>query len=126
MSEDKDPNVSMIELQEEFIQHMERGGRKIRVLALIATLTGGYFAISYVLQLAIVPYALGITRQTVILVDPSLMALEAVSLAVALLWLFAGVRDLSFQGKMAKRIKEIRALQAEVAKKYGLENGSQG
>ena len=45
MSEDRDPEVSMIEMQEEFIQHMERGGRKIRLLALVATLAGGYIAL---------------------------------------------------------------------------------
>lgn len=120
MSEDKDPNVASIELHEEFIQHMEQGGRKIRTLALIATIAGGYFAFSYFLQLVILPYVLGITSQTVNLIDPSLMGLEVVSLVIALLWFYAGLRDLAFQRKMAKQIKEIRVLEAEVAKKYGL------
>jgi len=75
----------------------------------------------YFLQLVIFPYVLGITSQTVNLVDPGLMGLEVVSLAIALLWLYAGLRDLVFQGRMAKQIKEIRSLQAQVARKYGLD-----
>jgi hypothetical protein len=120
MAEDKDPNVSMIELQEEFIQHMERGGRKIRVLALIAALAGAYFAVNYFLQLVVLPYALGITTQTVNLVDPGLMAVGSVSLVISLLWLYTGFRDFVFAGKMATQIKEIRNLQSQLAKQYGL------
>jgi hypothetical protein len=120
MSEDKNPNVASIELHEEFIQHMERGGRKIQILALIATLAGAYFSVVYFLQLFILPYVLGITTQTVNLVDPSLMGLEVISLLIALLWFYAGLRDLAFQSNMAKRIREIRALQRQLAAKYDL------
>jgi hypothetical protein len=120
MSEAKDPNVSMIELQEEFIQHMERGGRKITLLAVIATIAGAYFAINYFLQLVVFPYALGITSQTVNLVDPSLVVVGALSFAISLLWFYAGLRDLVFGRKMAKQIREIRELQSQAAKKYGL------
>lgn len=111
----------MIELQEEFIQHMERGGRKIRGLALIATLSGGYFAISYFAQLVVLPYGLGITSQTVDLVDPSLVAVGIASLVISVLWVYAGVRDLLFGRRLAKQIREIRGIQSRVAKEYGLE-----
>ncbi|MDG6990167.1 MAG: hypothetical protein JRM99_01955 [Nitrososphaerota archaeon] len=120
MGEDADPAVSIIEAQEEFIQHMEKGGRKITVLAVIATLAGGYFAVSYFVQLVILPYVLGVTTQTVDLLDPGLMVAGAVSLAVSLLWLYAGLRDLTFGRRMAKQIKAIRVLQSAAAKKYGL------
>lgn len=121
MPEDRDPNVSMIELQEEFIRHYERGGKKVRFLAFVATLAGGYFALVYFLQLIILPFALGIRSQTVNLVDPSLMALEAVGLAIALLWFLAGLRDLAFAGRLARQVREIRALQAQVAREYSLD-----
>jgi len=120
MSEDKDPSVSIIELQEEFIQHMERGGRKIRLLALIAIIAGAYFALNYFFQLVVLPYGLGITSETVNLVDPALVALGSVSLVVSLLWFYAGVRDLVFERRLAKRIREVRELQSQVAQKYSL------
>jgi len=120
MSEDKDPSVSIIELQEEFVQHIERGGRKITLLALIAAVSGAYFALNYFLQLVVLPYGLGITSQTVNLVDPVLVAVGTVSLVISLLWLYAGLRDLMFGRRLEKRIKELRELQAQVAQKYGL------
>jgi hypothetical protein len=120
MSGDRDPNVSSIELLEEFMQHIERGGSKIKLLALIAMLAGGYFAVSYFVQLVVLPYFLGIASQTVNLVDPSLVAAGLVSLAISLLWFFSGLRDLLFERRLAARIKEIRALQAQVAERYGL------
>ena len=120
MSEDRDLNVTMIEMQEEFVQHMERGGRKIALLAAIAALSGAYFAVNYFLQLAILPYVLGIRTQTVNLVDPGLVAVGVASLAVSLLWSYAGLRDLFFARRMAKQVREIRRLQSQVASKYGL------
>jgi hypothetical protein len=126
MSEDKDPGVSMIELQEEFIRHMERGGKKIRTLALVATVTGAYFAVSYFVQLVVLPYGLGITNQPVDLVDPGVVAAGVLSLAVAVLWCFAGARNLLFERRLAERIREVRKLQSETAKKYGLGGQTQG
>ena len=120
MSEDKDPGVSIIELQEEFIQHMERGGRKIILLALIAVVSGAYFALNYFLQLIVLPYGLGIRSQTVNLVDPALVAVGTVSFVISLLWLYAGLRNLMFGRRLEKRIKELRELQAQAAQKYGL------
>ncbi|MDG6909063.1 MAG: hypothetical protein JRN16_09435 [Nitrososphaerota archaeon] len=120
MPEEKDAGVSIIELQEEFIQHMERGGKKIRLLSLVATIVGAYFAVSYFVQLVVLPYGLGITSQTVDLVNPGLVGLGILSLAISLLWCYAGVRNLLFERKLAERIREVRELQAESAKKYGL------
>jgi len=120
MSQDKDLSVSIIELQEEFVQHMERGGRKIVLLALVAVVSGAYFALNYFLQLVVLPYGLGIKSQTVDLVDPALVAVGTVSLVISLLWLYAGLRDLVFGRRLEKRIKELRELQAQVAQRYGL------
>jgi len=120
MSQDKDLSVSIIELQEEFVQHMERGGRKIILLALVAVVSGAYFALNYFLQLVVLPYGLGIKSQTVDLVDPALVAVGTVSLVISLLWLYAGLRDLVFGRRLEKRIKELRELQAQVAQRYGL------
>lgn len=121
LHESDDPGVSIIELQEEFIQHVERGGRKIRMLALIATVAGAYFAASYFAQLVIFPYVLGVTSEPVDLVDPGVVAAGVLSLAVSVLWLYAGVRNLLFERRLAKRVMEVRRLQSEIAKRYGLE-----
>jgi len=90
------------------------------LLALIAVVSGAYFALNYFLQLVVLPYGLGITSQTVDLVDPALVAAGTVSLVISLLWLYAGLRDLMFGRRLEKRIRELRQLQARVAQKYGL------
>jgi len=90
------------------------------LLALIAVVSGAYFALNYFLQLVVLPYGLGITSQTVDLVDPALVAAGSVSLVISLLWLYAGLRDLMFGRRLEKRIRELRQLQAQVAQKYGL------
>lgn len=121
MSDEKDPAVSVIELQEEFIQHMEQGGRRILLLAAVATVAGAYFTINYFLQLVVLPFGLGITTQTVNLLDPGLMAVGAVSLVISLLWVYAGVSDLTFGRRMMKRVREVRQIQSQAAQSYGLE-----
>lgn len=121
MPEDEDVSVSVIELQEEFVEHVERGGRKILALSLVATVAGAYFAANYFLQLVVLPYGLGITSQTVNLVDPSLVAVGLASLAISLLWFYAGLRDLQFARRLAKQVKAIRDRQSQVAREYGLE-----
>ncbi|MDG6988045.1 MAG: hypothetical protein JRN21_01830 [Nitrososphaerota archaeon] len=121
MSEDGDAGVSIIELQEEFIQHLESGGRRIRTLAIIATVAGAYFALSYFVQLVVLPYMLGVTTQTVDLVSPGLVAAGVVSLVVSLLWCYVGLRDILFQRRMSRRIKDVRELQSETRKRYGLD-----
>jgi hypothetical protein len=121
MSGESDPFVSGTELHEEFIQRVERSGRAIRRLSLLTVFVAGVLAASYFGQLVLLPFALGVKTQTVDLVDPALMALEAVLLALTLAWLYIGVRDYAFVGKLERQVREIRALQAEAAKKYGLE-----
>lgn len=122
MSEDKDPYVSGIEIHEEFMQHIERGGGIIKTLAVITILVSGALAVSYVSQLVILPFALGITSQTVNLVDPSLMATEVALLTLTLIWFYVGLRDYRFVRKMARQVREIRVLEAQAAKKYGLDS----
>jgi len=48
------------------------------------------------------------------------MAVGGVSLIISLLWFYAGLRNIIFERRLARRIKEIRALQTQVAEKYGL------
>jgi len=48
------------------------------------------------------------------------VAIGAISLVISLMWLYAGLRDLAFERRIARRIKEVRELQAQVAQKYSL------
>jgi len=122
MSEDKNPNVSTIELHEEFIQHIENGGGLIRTLSAVTVVVAALLAISYLSQLVLLPYVYGVKSQTVNLVDPALQATELLLTVLTLVWLYVGLRDYFFARRLAKQVKEIRAMEAEVAKKYGLDS----
>ena len=122
MSEDRDPYVSGIELHEEFIQRIERGGKMIRALSLATILVAGVLAVSYFSQLVILPFVLGVRSQTVDLVDPPLMALEAVILCLTLAWLYVGLRNYFFADRLERQVREIRAIQAQVASRHSLED----
>ena len=117
MPEDNDPGVMAIEAHEDFLEHVERGGSKIRSLSRVTVPVASLLTISYLLQLVVFPFLLGVRAQTVDLVDPTLMAFEAGLLALTLAWLYVGVRDYRFATKLAKQIREIRELQDQKERK---------
>ena len=77
MPEDKHPGVMAINAHEDFLEHVERGSSKIRFLSRVTVLVASLLTISYLLQLVVLPFVLGVRAQTVDLVDPTLMAFEA-------------------------------------------------
>jgi len=117
MPEDTHPGVMAINAHEDFLEHVERGSSKIRFLSRVTVLVASLLTISYLLQLVVFPFLLGVRSQTVDLVDPTLMAFEAVLLALTLAWLYVGVRDYRFTTKLAKQIKEIRELQDQMQRR---------
>jgi hypothetical protein len=116
-----DPYVSALELHEQFVQRVEREGRMMRIISMVTIVVSGVLALSYVSQLVVVPFVLGIKTQTVDLVDPALMAAEVLVAALALVWFYVGLRGYLFARRMSAQVKEIRRMQAGVAEKYGLE-----
>ena len=108
-----------IDTYEEFLQRVEAVGSKMRVLSVVTILVALLLAATYVSQLLVVPFLLGVTTQTVNLVDPTLIAFESGLLILALIWLYVGVRDYRFMTKLARQIREIRSVQSELAKRIG-------
>jgi hypothetical protein len=118
LSEDRDPKMMVIEMHEEFIQHMEKGGSIIKTLSSITVVVALLLVGSYAYELAS-PYFTGTTSVTVNLVDPVLQATEIGLLALGLAWLSIGLRDLVFTRKMSKAIREVRALEKEIEERIG-------
>jgi hypothetical protein len=116
MSDDRDPKVMAIEMHEEFIQHIERGGSKIKTLSWTTVIVALILVGSYIYQLAL-PYATGTTSVTVNLADPTLQATELGVMVLGLVWLYVGVRDLLFTSKMDRAIREVRALEKDIEKR---------
>lgn len=114
-AQEKSPVVSMIETHEEFIQHIEGGSSMMRTLSAITIVVSLVLLLAYISQL-LLPYATGVTTQTVNLVDPTLQATEVAVSVLALLWLYVGIRDLLFSQRMRRAIREIRALERDMEK----------
>ncbi|MDV3278014.1 MAG: hypothetical protein LYZ69_06045 [Nitrososphaerales archaeon] len=117
MSEKEEPQAAAaLGLHEEFIRHVESGASKIRTLSIITILVALGLAASYAYQLAL-PSLTGATTVTVNLADPLLEATELLLLALSLVWLYVGLRDLLFTRRMAKSIRDARMAEREIEKR---------
>jgi hypothetical protein len=119
MSEDeRSPGVMKIETADDFMQHIEAGGNKIRVLAVTSVVVAILLIAAYILQL-LLPFTTNTKVVEVNLADPSLMALELFLVALGAAWLYLGFREYQFTTRLRKQVKEVRTLQREVLKKAG-------
>ena len=115
---------SVLELQEELMQHMEAGSRKIRGLAVVGLGVSVVIALAYVSQL-VLPLATGTTSVQVSLTDPVLVVTEVVVLILALAWAYNSLREYLFTTRMNRQIREIRKLEHELAQKHGIPEGNE-
>ncbi len=119
MSEDeRSPAVSSLEVEEEFMQHVEAGGNKIRTLAIVSFAVAFLLVASYIIEL-LLPLTSSTKVVEVNLADPSLMALEVFLILLGMAWLYLGFREYQFTTRLRKQVKEVRMLQREVLKKAG-------
>lgn len=107
MTEERPDQVKIIEAHQELVSHIEGGSSRMRALSLVTIVVAALLSSSYVVQLAI-PLATGQTTVTVNLVDPANILVELVVLALALVWLYVGLRDYFFSTRMRRAIAEAR------------------
>ncbi len=120
MSKDeRPPSVRAIEVREEFIQHVEAGSSKIRVISVVSIIVAALLAVSYAYQLSL-PIATGTRYVQVDLANPSLVALQIFLFALVIAWLFVGTREYLFTRRLTKQIKEIRQLEHDLISGSGL------
>jgi hypothetical protein len=116
MTEDKSEAVEIIEAHEELVQHLVRGGRRLRALSLVTIVVAGVLSLLYVYQLAY-PYVTGQTVVSVDLRDPANLAVELAVLVLALLWLYVGVRDYAFSSRLSRAVRRATAEEKELEKR---------
>jgi len=108
------------EAHDSMLQHVEKGSRKIRSLAVVTIAVTVLLGLSFVSQL-VLPFE-GVTSVTVNLGDPLFMGLELVELVLVIAWLYVGISDYRFTTKLASQVREVRAAEADIMKKHGLES----
>jgi hypothetical protein len=104
---------SVLEIHEEFLQRVEEGGAKIRVLSIVTIVVAALLAVSYISQI-VLPYVGGGVSVTVSLTNPTLVAIEVLLTILALIWLYVGVTDYRFVSSLAKSIKTARMREKEL------------
>ncbi len=112
MSQDKERGAAIIGAHQELVAHIEQSAGRIRILSMVTVAVAAVLAASYASQL-VLPLT-GPAVQTVDLADPAVVASELVVLALVLVWLYVGVRDLRFSWRMRDEIRAARAKEREI------------
>jgi hypothetical protein len=115
VSEERSPAVMRIEAHEEFIQHIENGQRRIKVLSIITVIVAAILVASYFSQI-VLPFAGGSRYQTVDLLNPGLIASEILVLVLSAAWLYVGVVNYLFAARLGGKIRDIRAAETSASR----------
>jgi len=105
--------VAVLEAHEEFVQHIESGQMRIRILSIITIAVAFILLASYFGQV-LTPFITGTKVVTVNLLNPTLLALEVILILVTFAWLYVGVVNYLFASRLGKQIKEARAKEKEI------------
>ena len=105
-----------LEVHEEFIQHVERGQRKLRNLSIITLVVAVLLGAAYSSQI-LEPFVTGQKVVQVNLADPTLVAVELLVLILTLAWIYVGAVNYLFYTRLGKSIKEIRAKEDELLRR---------
>lgn len=108
--------VAILDAHEEFVQHIESGQARVRGLSIITILVALLLLASYFDQL-LTPFTTGTKTVTVNLLDPTLLALEAVLIVVTFAWLYVGVANYLFASRLGRQIREARSREKELEKR---------
>ena len=110
------PGVGVIEAHEEFKQQIEAGASKVRTLGIITMGVTLLLIVSYLYQL-VLPYSSGTRYVQVDLLDPALAATQILLIVLVGAWFYVGVMNYRFATRMQKRVREIRAGEAQLEKR---------
>lgn len=110
------PGSQVIEAHEEFKQQIEAGASKVRALGVVTMGVTLLLIIAYLYQL-ILPYVSGTRYVQVDLLDPTLVATQILLIVLVGAWFYVGVVNYRFATRMQKRVREIRAGEAELEKR---------
>ena len=116
MSEKPEPTVLVDEAHEDFVQHIEAGSSRIRLLSVLTLVVSVLLLAAYASQL-LLPFVTGQTIVTVNLVDPTLLASEVLILLLTVAWLYVGAINYLFSTRLSRQVKEARTREQELEKR---------
>lgn len=112
MIEKGDRETEIIEAHQVLVGHIERSTTRIRALSAVTIVVSVALSVSYIVQLLLPLF--GTSSVTVNLTDPGNQAAEVVVLALVLVWLYVGARNLTFASRIRKQIQGARSSEEEI------------
>lgn len=110
------PQIKAIELNELFIERLEDGAGRLKILSGATLVVAFLLLVSYVSQV-ILPFATGQTTATVNLTDPSLLVFEGLLIALTLAWVYVGATNFVWARRVGRRIARLRAEEDKLLKR---------
>jgi len=101
------PQIKMMELNELFIQRMEEGASRLKLLSVVTLIVAVLLLASYASQV-VLPFATGQTTVTVNLLDPSLLVFEGLLILLTVAWVYVGAVNFLWARRMGSRIAKVR------------------
>ena len=113
MPDKAEADVASFEAHEEFIQHVEDGKEKIRLLSIGIIVVGVFLSVSYSYQI-LLPFLSGTKIVMVNLADPSLIIAELLILGLSVVCLYVGAANYLFSTRLERSIRKARTLEKSV------------
>jgi hypothetical protein len=110
------PEIKMVELNELFVQRMEEGAGRLKLLSIVTLIVAVLLLASYASQV-ILPFATGQTTVTVNLLDPSLLVFEGLLILLTIAWVYVGAVNFLWARRLGLRIAKVRAEEDRILKK---------
>jgi hypothetical protein len=115
MTDEREDSVKIIEAHQDLVAHLERSTGRMRALSLVTVIIAVVLALAYASQLAL--GLTGTTTVTVNLADPANETVEAIVLALTVLWLYVGLSDFLFSTRVRMVIARARTAEKELEKR---------
>jgi hypothetical protein len=108
--------VAILDAHEEFVQHIEDGQRRMKTLSVTTMAIAFLLLASYFYQV-LTPFTSATRYVQVDLLDPTLLALEALLIAVTFAWLYVGAVNYLFASRLGRQVKEARAKERDIERR---------
>jgi hypothetical protein len=117
VSEKEDsPGLRFVEAHEMFVEHIEAGRTRLRVLSVVTIVVAFLLLASYFSQL-LLPFTSGTRYVQLDLLSPAVVILQTFLVVVIFAWLYIGIVNYIFASRLGSLIREGRLLERQLEKK---------
>ncbi len=113
--EDDSPGLMFVEAHEMFIEHVEAGRSRLRLLSAVTIVVAFLLLASYFSQL-LLPFTSGTRYVQLDLLSPIIVVLQTFLVVLIFAWLYIGFVNYIFASRLGSLIRDGRALERQLEK----------